>query len=210
MNSIQHIFDLLSSAKQESLELSLSDCHVKGLFSLVIAGNEFGHLTRIFIAEQEIKPFDVQLHTHRYSIKLSPIFGQLIHHRANRDKKGEILMTEYEYSSAITGQQSLTSLGKRRISCSQYPIPPGSVIELSHQDFHTISCSQGATWMVEELGYQTEKSRVLGIPFEVKDMYRKPDISKILVMRDRVLETLQSFYGTGWKTVLQKITDHPR
>ncbi|MEM7375514.1 MAG: hypothetical protein AAF587_43375 [Bacteroidota bacterium] len=192
MDVLQHILTMINSAAPESLALSLGDCHVRGLFSLVIRGQEFGHLTRIFVAQSEIKPFDVQLHTHRYSIRLTTISGQIRHHRAFRHEAGELKLSEYSYSSGITAQSTLTYLGETRINCQDYYLPPGTSIELSNTDIHSISCSQGSIWMVEELGYRTAYSRVLGIPFEVDGMYANCSESQIAAIRTLVIQHLNT------------------
>ena len=41
---------LMENVSKDSLDKSIEDCHVAGLFSLVVGGTENGELTRIFYA----------------------------------------------------------------------------------------------------------------------------------------------------------------
>jgi hypothetical protein len=51
LESFKKIYGYLKNPSIDSLNMSMSDTHHPGLFSLVIDGTEFGRLTRVFIAD---------------------------------------------------------------------------------------------------------------------------------------------------------------
>lgn len=169
----------LQDPKNESIKKSINHCHVRGMFSLVVGGNEFGKLTRVFISENKLKPFDVQLHTHRYPIKLTVLKGDITHHEAIVDPKSNISISKYSYKSPLNGGNGLGYDGEVNIRCSEYKMPIGSSTKLSTKDHHTMSCSKGSMWIVEELGFETEESSVLGVPFVLDGLYSDPAMFQI-------------------------------
>ena len=46
----EHTLELMENISYEALNKSIADCHIDGLFSLVVGGTENGELTRIFYA----------------------------------------------------------------------------------------------------------------------------------------------------------------
>ena len=70
---LKKIYSMLKAPNKKRLAMSMKDTHHKGVFSLVIGGTEFGKLTRVFIASEKLKPYKVQLHTHRYPIRITAI-----------------------------------------------------------------------------------------------------------------------------------------
>lgn len=99
----------LKTPNLDSLDMSLSDVHSPGLFSLVIAGTEPGKLTRVYMDEKQV---------------------------------------------------------------------------------HTVCCQAGAIWVVEEQGFKTDESTVLGVPFTVDGLYNKPQQFQINDMCQTVLRQL--------------------
>lgn len=179
MELFQRILDKLQTPNNESLKMSMNHCHVRGMFSLVVDGDEFGKLTRIFIAENKLKPFEVQLHTHRYPIRLTTIKGDINHHNAVKDEKGLISMSEYAYKSFLNGGSGLEYVGETKVNCFDYKLPIGSTVTLGTEDYHTMSCSKGSIWIVEELGFETQESSVLGVPFVLDGLYSEPAMFQI-------------------------------
>jgi len=178
---LKQILDCLNNPNQESLDLSMNDVHHDGVFSLVIKGTEFGKLTRIFIAHKKIKPFAVQLHTHRYDLKILTISGNIKHHLAQRNEPSTqaVSLSGFNYKSPLNGGSGLSYLGETIVELSEYNLPIGSAIQLNHNDFHTMSCSKNSIWIVEEQGFVCESSMVLGVPFITEGLYRKPSSFQI-------------------------------
>lgn len=183
MQEIETIFSKLKSADSSSLGMSIGDAHAKGLFSLVFHGVEAGNLTRAFIAGRKVKPFDAQLHSHSYDLKITVLKGRVTHHVARilkASSKGGLKMPAYKYQSPLTGGDGVLSYSHNQlIMVEEYVIPPGATLELSHKDIHTISCSKGAIWVVEEFGFEAEETIVLGSPFCTDNLYRKPKKNEI-------------------------------
>lgn len=159
----------------ESLNKSLDNVHITKLFSLVFNGTENGSLTRAFIAGKKIKPFDAQLHSHTYDLRITPIRGMVRHHVADMNSNApDQMISLYEYKSPLNGGNGLKYLRDTSITVKDYIIPIGSSIALNSTDIHTISCGKGAIWIVEELGFKTDTSLVLGNPFTTEGLYSEP------------------------------------
>lgn len=179
MEIFQSILDKLLDRNNESIKLSISHCHAKGIFSLVVDGNEFGKLTRVFIADRKLRPFEVQFHTHTYPLRLTVLKGSITHHLAHKTKDGPISIPEYSYTSFLNGGDGLKYIGQSNIECNEYKIPIGGTVELKSSDFHTLSCSKSSIWIVEELGFDTKESNVLGVPFVLDGLYTEPAMFQI-------------------------------
>ncbi len=183
MNKLQFlkmIYDMIKNPDLESLNFSMADVHHEGLFSLVIGGKEFGRLTRVFIADSNIYPYDVQLHTHRYPIRLTVIKGQLRHytahkaHRLNMANNQIVQLSEFEYKSPLNGGGGLKYLREGNYVLKDYILPIGSSLEMTSSEIHTVSCTFDSIWIVEEQGFETESSLVLGVPFVTDGLYNPP------------------------------------
>lgn len=189
---LKSIVESLMTPNNESLKLSLNNVHAEGLFSLVVSGTEHGRLTRIFIADKKLRPFDVQLHTHRYPIRITAIKGKIRHHLAERTPHTDfttIKISEYEYKSPLNGGFGLKYISDINIKCSDYILPLGASIKMEVDDFHTVSCSKGSMWIVEEYGFEKNCSRILGVPFVIEQLYSTPEQFQLndkfqLVMRE--------------------------
>jgi hypothetical protein len=181
---LKEIYETLKKPNSESLDLSMRDVHAKGIFSLVIDGTEFGKLTRVFIVDKKIKPFDIQYHTHRYPITITVLKGNITHHTAEKvdanDVQDLISISEFEYRSVLNGGEGLRYSSDVKIKTNEYKLPVGSQIELGIEDYHTISCSKGSIWIVEEKGFKKDFSNVLGVPFTTDDLYKSPAMFQIV------------------------------
>lgn len=174
---LKRIYELIKNPNQDSLNLSMANTHHKGIFSLVVNGTEFGKLTRIFIANEKLRPFEVQLHTHRYPIKLMSIKGKIQHYVAYRSEvvdSHSVELSEFEYRSPLNGGNGLKYLKETNVIIRDYSLPIGSSVTMETDDFHTMSCSKGAIWIVQEKGFEVDSSRVLGVPFVVDGLYNEP------------------------------------
>jgi len=181
MNKLQHLKELYNkvcNASKESLSLSLEDVHHKGLFSLVFHGTEFGSLTRAFIAYKEILPYSIQLHTHKYPIKLTTLWGAVKHYSAKECENitvDSVNLSIFNYKSPLNGGNGLEYERDGYFLINEYYIPQGSTIQMDEREIHTVSCSTNSIWIVEELGNINESSRVLGVPFSTNGLYNKSD-----------------------------------
>lgn len=194
------VLELMKAPNKEALEMSLQDCHIKGCFSLVIDGNEHGKLTRIFIATKKIKPFDIQFHSHRYPLKIGVVNGTFEHHVAIPYTNSEatcysyVTMKEFEYKSPLNGGNGLTSKGDSTYSLKSYNIPVGGEIYLDETDIHSVSASKGSIWIVQEQGFETDSSVVLGVPFQTEGLYNQPQQFQVNDMFTLVYEKLSKMF----------------
>lgn len=179
---LKRFYGYLKTPNAESLSLSMADTHHVGLFSLVIHGTEFGKLTRVFIADTDILPYEVQLHTHRYPIKLTAIKGNIQHFVAFRSQVVDshtVELSEFNYKSPLNNGNGLSYIGETNVIIKDYNLPPGATLQMTENDFHTVSCKKGAIWIVEEQGFKKEHSRVLGTPFITDGLYNPPSSFQI-------------------------------
>lgn len=186
LSYLRKIYSLLTNPNQESLNLSMADTHHSNIFSLVIDGTEFGKLTRIFIADEKLKPFEVQLHTHRYPLMLTMVKGNITHFTASEAFDNDfrnVELSEFEYKSPLNGGCGLKYIGEKKVKINQYKLPIGSSVNMNFTHFHTMSCSKGSIWIVEEKGFKTDSSRVLGVPFVTDGLYNPP---KLFQVNDKV------------------------
>lgn len=195
LQRLERLKSYLDKPELESLQMSLDNVHAKGMFSLVIHGTEPGKLVRVFIAGKKLNPFEVQYHNHRYSIHLTTLKGNIIHHTATADPYGNIMISAYNYKSFLMGGNGLTYIEERQIRCDDYRIPIGSTIVLSHESFHTMSVSKGSMWVVEETGFKKDDSEILGVPFVVDGLYTKPEMFQINDGAQLVLTELKRLIG---------------
>ena len=197
MSIFKQVYEMMKNQDVNSLNKSLDDVHQKGLFSLVVGGTENGSLTRIFIATKKIKPFAVQLHSHCYDLKIGVICGTFLHHNAfkvNSDEWPESVKIEtFKYKSPMNGGNGLTSVGVNGYLLSDTYIPEGGEIELEHDDIHTVSVAKGTMWIVQEQGFKTDESIVVGKRFILDGLYNKPKQYQVNDMWQKVFEELKAY-----------------
>ena len=180
---LKQLYDMVRMPNPESLKLSMQDTHHIGIFSLVIGGTEFGKLTRVFIADTKLKPFEVQLHTHRYPIRLTTIHGGIRHYVAYRSDVVDchtVSLSEFDYRSPLNAGCGLSYIQESNVIIRDYSLPIGATIQMTASEFHTMSCSKGSIWIVEEQGFETESSRVLGVPFMTDGLYNPPAMFQVV------------------------------
>ncbi|MDV3668198.1 hypothetical protein CMU39_09195 [Elizabethkingia anophelis] len=173
LEHLKNICRLLDHPNPESLKMSMADTHHKGIFSLVIDGTLPGTLTRAFISSVKLKPFEIQLHSHRYPIRLTVIKGNVRHYDAHVNPSG-ISISKFDYKSPLNGGTGLSYSREVLVDIKDYALPVGSIISMDENDIHTVSCSKGSIWIVEELGFKTYNSTVLGVPFITEGLYNSP------------------------------------
>ncbi len=202
---LKELDQLVKQPNNESLNLSMRNVHAEGIFSLVIKGTEFGKLTRVFIADKKLNPFDVQYHTHRYPITITVLKGNITHHTAEKNASNDsndlVSISEYEYRSVLNGGNGLKYSAEVKIKTNEYKLPIGSQIHLGTEDFHTMSCSKGSIWVVEEKGFEKDFSKVLGVPFVTDNLYNIPamfqTIDKCQVVSRAVKELILQYELVG-------------
>ena len=191
------LYKMMLNISKESLDKSIADCHIKGCFSLVVGGTEHGNLTRVFIATKKIKPFDIQLHSHRYDLKMGVIHGVFEHHVALEEtsqsyyENESVKLRSYEYRSPLNGGNGLTKTGSSNWNIKSYHVPVGGEMYLPHDLVHSVSCSKGSIWVVQELGFASDSSVVLGNDFSTEGLYRQPEQFQVNNMYEQVLTKLK-------------------
>ena len=190
------LHEMMLNVDKQSLDMSITDCHLKGCFSLVVGGTEHGKLTRVFVATKKIKPFDIQFHSHRYDLKLGVIHGVFEHHVAyplNHDtiNPNFVALKEYSYKSPLNGGNGLTFTGVNKFSVESAKVPVGGELYLDCKDIHSVSVSKGSIWVVQEQGFNQDSSVVLGTDFSTEGLYNKPEQFQVNNMYEQVLNKLK-------------------
>lgn len=179
----------------EVKQKSIDNCHVPGLFSLVIDGQEDGKLTRVFISREQIELGDVQYHDHRYGLCLTPLTKGVTHHLMSIDGSGSTVMPLFEYKSFLNGGGGTRYLYDVNIKSHQHDMMPGSFSRLTHGQVHTISCKKNSVWVVEETGFEKDHSHFLGVPFATEGLYTAPGQYMINDMCQLVLNKINGLIG---------------
>lgn len=195
-NVFESAYEMLINTDQDALEKSLNDVHQEGLFSLVVGGTENGQLTRIFIATKKIKPFSLQLHSHCYDLNIGVIKGTFTHHTAiecGENAKGPniAMLDKFKYKSPLNGGNGLEYVERAPFGITTTIIPEQGEIYLDHNDIHTVSASKGAMWIVQELGFQTKESIVVGKKFITENLYNPVEQFQINDMWQKVKAALK-------------------
>lgn len=203
LNKLRQYQSYLKNPDKEALIKSISNCHAKGIFSLVINGTENGKLTRVFVATEDLNHGDVQYHTHRYNLLLTPLTKSIIHYVAEVGDRiiSNNYINEYSYRSFLLGGNGLNFLRSTKATFHNYALVPGTIVDIDHMEFHTMSCKKGDAWIVEEKGFRADMSFVLGTPFISEGLYTAPLQYQINDMCQLVLQRLNqlilSFEGVN-------------
>lgn len=137
----------------------LADCHLPGLYSLVLADRESASvgMRRVFYcgpycnmglwdgADFRLKP-----HNHRQSIRLSLLFGEA-HNVQLKTGFGDMRVWCYQFRSALLeGKFKLEKMFCADAYTVSQPILRDG-IHLHWSDIHTVTARRGSAWLVEEL-----------------------------------------------------------
>jgi hypothetical protein len=155
------------------LSKSLNNVHYNGMFSLVFNGTENGQLTRAFIAKKKLSPYKVQFHSHRYDLFITPLTDGIVHHTLTEGD--ELMAPVYEYRSPMNGGNGLSWDMNSFFNVKSSPMIVGATYSLNHNDIHTMSCKKDSVWIVEERGFRSETSIVVGVPFNLNGLYCNPE-----------------------------------
>lgn len=139
------------------LDLSLINCHVRGLHSLVL--DPAPRMRRIFFATPDHEmagPDDLALHSHHCDVELRPLYGgeHVIHWRP-ADVPSTVtaaIYTGFLYSSVITGKVGRFEVTGEPRGFSLLWSRLVEPAKLRARDIHTVSVElhQRAAWVVVE------------------------------------------------------------
>lgn len=156
----------------------LENCHVPGLFSLVLELRESRRkgILRVFYVGQEPNQinmafghhdFSLPPHNHRQDITLHGLFGQV--QNVTVEESGGLPAFEYEFGSALlNGAFSLRRCGRARLSfhSEEVPVGEGSIF-LSAEVVHTVIAQSPSAWVVEEGEASAAPSRCFSLDQEL-------------------------------------------
>ena len=181
MNIFKEACNYLSKEpNRQNIDMSLKNTHVKGMYSIVLNIDNDGNLFRVFYATEEIKPYEIALHEHRYSLTLGFIDGCIKQHSLI-ETYTEVCACEriglpvFKYETPLNGGNGLTYIEDIFAYIISTDMPLYSSVYLNADDIHTISCTKGSMWIVaeERLRYNKNYSYVYGKPFTTDGLYDK-------------------------------------
>ena len=181
MNIFKEACNYLSKEpNRQNIDMSLKNTHVKGMYSIVLNIDNDGNLFRVFYATEEIKPYEIALHEHRYNLTLGFIDGCIKQHSLI-ETYTEVCTCEridlpvFKYETPLNGGNGLTYIVDIFAYIISTDIPLYSSVYLNANDIHTISCTKDSMWIVREetLGYNKNYSYVYGKPFTTDGLYDK-------------------------------------
>lgn len=153
---------LLENANDNVLMMSLKNCHVVGVDSIVLNMGDKGALIRIFIANENHELYNNQLlgnmsvgfHNHKRDLNLVRIYGTVYNVVPTLSPVSEGHYYECDFSSAIHNKDKKWTINK---SSKQYIVNTLRMdiinsIYLNHNELHTIFVpgNKEAAWMVIE------------------------------------------------------------
>lgn len=137
----------------------LANCHLPGLYSLVISPRDspWVGMKRIFYAGVDCRmdlwdgaDFRLKPHNHRQDIRLTLLFGSAVN-VGLRFGAGEIHTFKYKFTSALLqGQFGLERMEDQWCSLRETPLS-STPLFLSWSDVHTVTAAPRSAWLVEEL-----------------------------------------------------------
>lgn len=159
------MFRILSA--EESLQRSLSHCHVRGVDSIVLAEDaDTGELVRVFWAnpDHELyhnwtlfgKDLSLALHPHHCDLRLELIFGSVTNVVVTlRDGDGIFKFNAWDYVSGIanpTGSFEKAGGSMVLAGVQLRVLLHGVPDHMDHADIHTVYVPKGqsAAWLVHE------------------------------------------------------------
>ena len=181
MNIFKEACNYLSKEpNRQNIDMSLKNTHVKGMYSIVLNIDNDGNLFRVFYATEEIKPYEIALHEHRYNLTLGFIDGCIKQHSLI-ETYTEVCTCEridlpvFKYETPLNGGNGLTYIVDIFAYIISTDMPLYSSVYLNANDIHTISCTKDSMWIVREetLGYNKNYSYVYGKPFTTDGLYDK-------------------------------------
>ena len=181
MNIFKEACDYLSKEpNRQNIDMSLKNTHVKGMYSIVLNIDKDGNLFRVFYATEEIKPYEIALHDHRYRLTLGFIDGCIKQHSLIETYTEvcaceRICLPVFKYETPLNGGNGLTYIVDILAYIISTDMPLYSSVYLNENDIHTISCTKDSMWIVREetLGYNKNYSYVHGKPFTTDGLYDK-------------------------------------
>ena len=172
---------LSKEPNRQNIDMSLKNTHVKGMYSIVLNIDKEGNLFRVFYATEEIKPYEIALHEHRYNLTLGFIDGCIKQHSLietyGEDYTYErIALPKFKYETTLKDGNGLTYIEDIFAYIISTDMPIYSSVYLDMDDVHTISCTKGSMWIVREENYlniDKKISHVYGKPFTTDGLYDK-------------------------------------
>lgn len=162
---LQTFLDLLARADDETLMMSMMDCHAPNLSSIVVK-NEDGRLTRAFLAwpgnpmhrNTLNQDLPLGIHNHRYSLTLHWMHGEVVNTLYDEDGWCELNKFRYTSAMAVDGPK-FESLGMARLGVTMdTTLGPGMVCYMSAETLHDVRCGEIAAWLVEEGPVEQEQT----------------------------------------------------
>lgn len=172
--SLDEFGECLREAEDEDLMKSRRRCHVPWADSIVLHTGRGGRLLRFFMMRPGHEMHEnviggkwhVGIHSHRYPIKLCPVFGA-IHHDVYKKSVDGTGMNLFRFTNHMDGTPPEVEFARctRVVREARHTLFPWEECISPHGEFHTIAIDGGkpALWLVLE-GQQMSNSTELFSP----------------------------------------------
>jgi hypothetical protein len=154
-------FNLLNNADEKTLMMSLDNCHIEGLTSIVLKKEADGSLLRAFLSQAHLSDnrigasWDVGFHNHKYDIDISLISGDVYNVTAKESFENDPASHQvyrYKFNSYIDGKKKVRQHSSTNLKILKSELLSVKPIHLSCDALHTIYIplyAEGA-WFVKE------------------------------------------------------------
>lgn len=194
----EYILQLLSKASDEDLMMSMKDCHIKGLHSIVLYCDKYERLLRLYMTTpnhqmhnnmRDDLVINLGVHNHRYDLQLTRVHGNAanITYRLSDNRYSNLRVDVYKYYNkdsyikqdrAFLRRKSITLIGNTFMDKSE---------------LHTVfvRANETASWLVQE-GFEVKDHTLLYTNSDVKCAeYTRFESAK--AVRDFVSEYYEMF-----------------
>lgn len=160
-SQVNLFFDLLNNADEETLMMSLDNCHIEGLTSIVLKKEADGSLLRAFLSQAHLsynrvgELWEFGFHNHKYDIDISLISGQVYNLTAKESFEGDPAshqVYKYKFNSYIDGQKKVAQHSSANLKILNSELLSTKPIHLSCDTLHTIYIPLylEGSWFVKE------------------------------------------------------------
>lgn len=189
----------LAINQPNTLSMSIFDCHIEGLHSIVLNTNSCGDLTRVYLSDnceamkrnEGVKNNPLGIHDHLYHLHLYLVSGEVynLNYTVDESDFKDVLecsiVNKYSFCGRKPHPKGIASLWE---SYTKELTKEGLIL---HKDsLHTVKVvSPKASWLVIE-GQQTKAATSLytNLPINLDSHYRKED-------NDFIVSYVESFYA---------------
>ena len=171
---VHDILDLLDKASDEDLMMSMKDCHIKGLHSIVLYCDKFDRLLRLYLTTpnhqmhnnmRDDLNINLGVHNHRYDLQLTAVHGKAanITYRLSDSRCSNLRVDVYKYYN----KDKYVKLDRAFLKRKSLKLIDNTFMDKSELHTVYVRANETASWLVQE-GFEVEDHTLLYTSAEVK------------------------------------------